>query len=305
MVMEDVEERALTSFPNSPRIWERYVDDTFNIIKEEFCDAFHDHLNTIEPSIQFTIEKELNRTIAFLDVQIHKEEYGKLTTDIFRKKTHTNRYLNFNSNHPVGHKRSVISSLINRAKSLISDERKQKLEINFIKKTLRQNGYPKKMFSNQNNRQDTKEELKPITSTPYVKGLGEKIRRILEDVRIKVSFKPQNTIGQLLSNVKDRPCPNKKNGVVYAIPCVDCCSIHIGETKRSLETGRKEHQRDVKQKKFEKSALSKHALSTDHSIDWDNSRILEHEIHYRKRLLKILHCSRMYINHCLDSRVIV
>nr|XP_039270061.1 uncharacterized protein LOC120344816 [Styela clava] len=142
------------------------------------------------------------------------------------------------------------------------------------------------MFSNQSNRQDTKEELKPITSTtiPYVKGLSEKIRRISEDVRIKVSFKPHNTIDQLLSNVKDRPCPNKKNGVVYAISCVDCCSIYIGETKRSLETRRKEHQRDVKQKKFEKSALSKHALSTNHSIDWDNSRILEHEIHYRKRL---------------------
>ncbi|XP_077976215.1 uncharacterized protein LOC144432061 [Styela clava] len=188
MAMEDVEERALTSFPNSPRIWERYVDDTFNIIKEEFCDAFHDHINTIEPSIKFTIEKEVNGTVAFLDVQIQREGNGELTTDIFRKKTHTNRYLNFNSSHPLNHKRSVVSSLMNRAKTLISDETKQKQELNFIKKTLRQNGYPTRMFRNHVNFQKLPDKPKPISSTtiPYVQELSEKIRRILEDVKIRV-----------------------------------------------------------------------------------------------------------------------
>ena len=58
MVMEDLEQQALSTFHNLPSIWVRYVDDVYAIVKTDNVDAFHKHLNTINSSIQFTLEME-------------------------------------------------------------------------------------------------------------------------------------------------------------------------------------------------------------------------------------------------------
>ena len=51
LVMEDVETRVIETFAHPPRLWLRYVDDTFVIIEEKFLDIFFDHINNLEPSI--------------------------------------------------------------------------------------------------------------------------------------------------------------------------------------------------------------------------------------------------------------
>lgn len=286
LVMEDVEERALTTFIDPPRFWKRYMDDTSCIIDRMRRQEFFNHLNSIEKSIQFTMEEEEHNSIAFLDVKITRQSDQSFATSIFRKKTHTNRYLNFNSNHPNCHKRSVVNSLFSRVRTIVSDPREQKKEMNFIKKTLRDNGYPKKFLTKQRKR--ILDEERPSTvgfaTIPYVKGFSEKIKRILEDVDIKVAFKPQNKIGQTLSTVKDQIDPKRRKGVVYSIPCKDCNEVYIGETKRSFTTRSSEHQRDIEKGDEEKSALSKHAIHNDHRINWKEARILEREEHYKKRL---------------------
>ena len=43
--MEFFERVALASAPNKPRVWYRYVDDTFVVIKTAFVDEFTDHIN--------------------------------------------------------------------------------------------------------------------------------------------------------------------------------------------------------------------------------------------------------------------
>ena len=58
LVMEDVEQRALSTFPNPPRFWKRYVDDTCVALQSDKVKAFHLHLNSIEPTIQFNLELE-------------------------------------------------------------------------------------------------------------------------------------------------------------------------------------------------------------------------------------------------------
>ena len=63
LIMEDVEKRALSTFHSPPKIWKRYVDDTFVIIHKNSVEDFLDHLNTIENSIKFTIEKEADHTL--------------------------------------------------------------------------------------------------------------------------------------------------------------------------------------------------------------------------------------------------
>ena len=65
LVMENVEEGAMSTFLNPPKLWKRYVDDTFVIIKKTEVDEFHNHINNIEARIKFSIEHETNNFIPF------------------------------------------------------------------------------------------------------------------------------------------------------------------------------------------------------------------------------------------------
>jgi len=76
LVMEHVEEKALSSAPNPPKWWFRYVDDSHVCLKREHVDEFHAHLNSINPHIKFTIEKESECSITFLDTKTTRHEDG-------------------------------------------------------------------------------------------------------------------------------------------------------------------------------------------------------------------------------------
>ena len=58
LYMQNHDNRALTTFDNSPRIYERFVDDIVSVIKRENLEQFHNHMNTLHPKIQFTFEEE-------------------------------------------------------------------------------------------------------------------------------------------------------------------------------------------------------------------------------------------------------
>ncbi|XP_078375738.1 uncharacterized protein LOC144659173 [Oculina patagonica] len=58
LYMESFEEQAITSSSYKPKIWKRYVDDTFTILDRENVDSFLQHLNIQQPSIYFTMETE-------------------------------------------------------------------------------------------------------------------------------------------------------------------------------------------------------------------------------------------------------
>ena len=118
MVMEDLKQQALSTFHNFPSIWVRYVDDVYAIVKTENVDAFHKHLNRFNSSTQFTLEMETSGSIAFLDVLLTRESDGSLSTSIFRKPTHTDRYLPFNSHHPFSQKVSTRTLYSRAEKSL-------------------------------------------------------------------------------------------------------------------------------------------------------------------------------------------
>ena len=124
LVMEDVEKRARSTFHSPPKLWKRYVDNTFVIIHKNSVEDFLYHLNTIENSIKFTIKKEADYTLPFLDTLVRRNEHGDFSTSVYRKPTYSNRYLNFRSDHPLEHKHSVVRSLIDRGQcSLLYHEK--------------------------------------------------------------------------------------------------------------------------------------------------------------------------------------
>ena len=90
----------------------------WTIVKKGTCDSLLNYLNSIDPNIKFTIEPPNEQgAIAFLDT-FPRPSGNKMITSVYRKATHTDRYLNFNSNHPKSAKCAVVRALSNRAKNV-------------------------------------------------------------------------------------------------------------------------------------------------------------------------------------------
>ena len=68
LYMEHFERIALSTAPNSPDIWFRYVDDTFTKLHSYDVDSFAEHINNINPHIKFTHEQEEDGKLPFLDM---------------------------------------------------------------------------------------------------------------------------------------------------------------------------------------------------------------------------------------------
>ena len=288
MVMEDLEQQALTTFHNPPSLWIRYVDDIYAIIHTDQIEAFFNHLNTINTSIQFTVEKEVSGSLPFLDVNLKRESDGSFSTTIYRKPTHTNRYLPFNSHHPLTQKLSVARTLYTRANKVINNFENKVSEFNHIKNTLQANQFPSFICSSNRYLQDIR-QLTPsmnyssYTVIPYVQGISEPIKRILSKVGIGVAMKPFYTLSSVFRKPKDCICNSDKCGIVYEIPCRNCNSVYIGETGRSLKTRKKEHIYAVKNFDFDKSAFCEHVVKFDHTIAWNETKILKMEPNFQRR----------------------
>ena len=119
LVMEDIERRALATFHTPPRFWRRYMNDTCTALPHDLVDPFHEHLNSIDPYIQFTVERESRRQLPFLDVLLAREEDGTISSVVYRKPTHMNQYLAFDSHHPTAHKIAVVRTLMGQAETLL------------------------------------------------------------------------------------------------------------------------------------------------------------------------------------------
>lgn len=82
LVIEDVEARALSSFTPPPLFWKHYVDGTCCTLPERDLDNFLIHLNSIEPSIQFTCEQKTDGVLLLLDVRLQHHSDGSVSTSV-------------------------------------------------------------------------------------------------------------------------------------------------------------------------------------------------------------------------------
>ena len=97
------------------------MDDTFTIIKTANKSSFLEHINSIDSNIQFTSEdSRSDGSMPFLDILITPKEDGRLITSVYRKPTHTDLYLQWDSHHTIPSKYSVVGTLYHRAKTICS-----------------------------------------------------------------------------------------------------------------------------------------------------------------------------------------
>ena len=75
--------------------YKRYVDDIFCLFKRETdAERFLTFLNGQHPNIKFTIEKEKNSQLPFLDI-LNNSSSNKLVTSVYRKPTYTGLVTNY------------------------------------------------------------------------------------------------------------------------------------------------------------------------------------------------------------------
>ena len=121
--------------------------------------------------------------------------------------------------------------------------------------------------------QDADGRPKTFATLPYVKGVSEQVRNVLNKVNIKTAFKPIKTLAHYFRKPKDRPKETKTKGIVYKVKCRLCDFTYIGETKRSWNSRGGEHKPGTNNNK--ELAIKDHAETTDHHIDIGYVEILE------------------------------
>ena len=193
--MQAYERTAITTALHPPKVWERFVDDVYSILKRTHFENFFHHINNLHQNIKFTMEKESNGELAFLDTLL-KRNNGEISVLVYRKPTHTDQYLHYSSHHQTSCKESVVSSLLNRAYSIITNKDDLHKENVRIKQVLKEHGYQEsissKIFKRITNndslpqpQQQTQatdiqdEEIRMSINLLYVKGTSEKLGCIL------------------------------------------------------------------------------------------------------------------------------
>jgi hypothetical protein len=193
LFMEDLEQKAISTSPQDlrPRPWKRYVDDILAVVPKTAIPHFKDHLNSIDPtnSIKFTHEEMVDNHIAFLDAELHVNEDRTIKLTVYRKPTHTNQYLSYNSHHHISHKVSVVRTLVDRAETIVTNPEDRSKEIATIKSALDHCGYPKWIVDDTKRKIEEKKKKSKGTAKdkeknkghviiPYIHVVSERLRRV-------------------------------------------------------------------------------------------------------------------------------
>ena len=293
--MEHFEARALETAPHPQAFGKRYVDDTFVILKTAHKEEFFHHLNGIEEKIQFTAENtRADGSLPFLDTLVTVEEDGSLSTSIYRKPTHTNQYLHWDSHHSIANKYNVINSLLHRANNIRSNQEQKKEELTHIEEALTICKYPswaiqrvklKKNIQqqNKNNKNQNNNNINNRSSitVPYNQGLSESFKNIGKKYGIQVHFKSGRTLKDQLVAPKDKDHITKKSGIIYRFKYdrLECDEEYIGETSRTFGERFKEHLKAP-------SPIHDHSNTSGHTTTLDNFKVVGREEQNLSRLIK-------------------
>ena len=291
-------------FRDHLKIWKRSRDDVYILWSggAEALDCFFWRINYLDPRIQFTMEKENNNILPFLDLSI-KRYPDRLETKVYRKETHTQKYIHWRSNHSKNCKLGILKGLIHRA-HLLCDKKEDLLEeIQLLKDVFMANGYPKRLVERtikeswkielEKEMKRLAEELAEIEKpevhpdeknedyydvlyAPYIAGFSERLQKALSPFKIGIAHKTERTLFSLICKLRPKREIDDQKNVVYHIPCNSCDSCYIGETGNKFCTRKYQHEYDIKTQK-KKNGIGDHMRKSKHKINWSNKTFLEVE----------------------------
>lgn len=293
--------------------WYRYVDDIlvcFTGTNRQLNNILQ-FINSLHPSITFTMEEEIDKSLNFLDLTITRT-LDKHKFSIYHKPSHTDTTIHNKSNHPIQHKLATFHSMLHRLINTPLSEKDFNIELNIIKQIAVNNGYShtiiEKMLSKKLKTKavsevypiikDKKQSFKVLT---HFGKASTQVKNYLSQKNINIAFKTNNSLGKRLKNSKSKTNKNNKSGI-YQLKCGSCPKIYIGQTGRSCSTRIKEHKSSFLNKKSN-SNYANHLLEENHVFD-DNYKILHIENKGQKmNFLECLEINRLkYTGNLLNDQ---
>lgn len=283
--MCDLEEKMKKS-KIFPQIWYRYVDDIFCIINSRQVNNFLQFLNAQHQSMTFTVEQEVNGIIAFLDLNIETTQDGSLDFSVFRKPTHTDRYITVDSHHHETHKAAAFHSMVYRLLNIPMSDRNYNNEKDYIYNVAKINGYScafvDNVFQHQTRLRHTRQrttlstnrEPHKIISLPFFPKVTNPLSTVLHKYNISVVTRNQDTLKNKLCNYKDKQTPLTTSGI-YEISCNDCDLTYVGQSKRSITERLKEHVSAISHGHSFKSSVAEHMIEENHQMNVSESKRLK------------------------------
>lgn len=298
-VLDDLLDTIIPTLPTRPTFLKKYVDDIIAAIPPEKIETTLEILNQNKQKIQFTVEKEENNKINFLDMTLIRKEIN-LEINWYSKDLASGRLLNYFSAHPGKMIYNTAVAFAHRVIKL-SNTNFHKQNYAKIKETLLKNNFPIETITKIINKVRYHQPQLPSTKNadtfyrkiPYIPNLSERIAKTLHDTNsnLKIAYKPVQKLASFFSKMKTKIKNAPHTGVIYKLDCqnTNCDKTYIGETGRDVKTRIKEHQYDYKnalknnETNFFKTACLKHAIEENHNFDFENYKIVDKENHWRKR----------------------
>ena len=280
------------------------MDDTFVINRAEHSQDLLQHINNQDPHIQFTVEPTQQGSLPFLDTLVTIQPDNTFSTSVYRKPTHTDQYLHWDSNHNITAKQSVYNTLAHRAKTVSSTQDHLDKELSHIKTALHHCQFPAWALnqwehkfkhpsqdtttnntntnnSTSNNNLDRNNNYKTTIVVPYIPNTADRFKKLCKRRGIQVHFKGTNTLRTALGNPKDKGLKTNQTGDIYQYQCphIHCSSSYTGESGRSLGERVKEHLKAP-------SPIHLHSATTGHPLDPNQFNIMHKEVHSQSRTIK-------------------
>ena len=293
------ENKWLKDCPHSlkPVFYRRYVNDIFVLFSSlDQVEKFKKYLSSKYPNVKVLLEQESDGRLSLSPINIfHKK--GKFVTNVYREKTFSGVYTNFNSFVPETYKTGLTESLLFWCFNLCSDFMKFHHEINILKGIQYKNSYPRDFAEKCiNNFLDKALTQKVVASKVPKRDLVIALPyfgKLLLQIRTRINWLMKNKLPHYNFRIvfqskcklinfyafKDKITIFLRSGIVYKFKCDGCNATYYSRTKRHFKVRMCEHLgvSALIGKRVEgdnDSTVKEHHLFCNHSSGFDNFFVL-------------------------------
>ena len=139
----------LNTYKSPPtHLYRCYIDDTFCLFNNEHeALPFLQYLSSLHENIRFTMEKEFNRSSAFLDVCINNKDPSCFIISVYHKKTFTGLLTIFFSFASFCYKLGLIRTLLDRAYKINNTLLAFNEDVKKLSYILKRNQFPEHLIN--------------------------------------------------------------------------------------------------------------------------------------------------------------